>query len=74
MRSPLDVWVDARGSSQYAGDVIMERHRNAEPGYWLVTLLPQPPITMFFGMTGQCPVVSAVVDDYGHLVAVEAQA
>lgn len=64
-------FVCSRGSCQYAGDVVMQRHRDAEPGYWLVTLLPTPTVANFFDMMGNCPAVPAVVDDFGNLVRVQ---
>ena len=74
MSAVLTPFVVIGGDRQYAGDVIMFRHRSAEPGYWRVALLPADvSVQAFFGALldeafwGR----AAVVDDFGSLVPVE---
>lgn len=67
----LTPFVGASGDVQYAGDVVMRRHRDAPPGFWGVMLLPTDPITHFFGTAGCSPERLAVVDDFGTLIPVD---
>lgn len=60
-------FVGIGGAIQYAGDVIMRRHRAAPPPYWTVILLPdESEVAGFFELKDSI----AVVDDFGNLVRV----
>lgn len=60
-------FVGIDGAIQYAGDVIMRRHRHAPPPYWAVILLPDTKeVASFFAIEDSI----AVVDDFGNLVRV----
>ena len=68
------LFVSAGGAAQYAGEIVMSRHRHAEPGFWSVALATAPALLSFVPATSRADLVGlmvgmpAVVDDFGTLV------